>query len=115
MSTPWKTPAIARTHSWNPCPWQNTRSSRLPGVWSAATGGTSERFRSKANPLSWRTSLAWPQSQPLAQRLAVAVGEAQPLQSLAQGLAQAVAVGQAEPLAQAVAVGGAVAEHAEGR
>ena len=101
MSTNWRTPATARTHSWNRCPWQNTRSSRSPGVWSAATGGTSVRCKPKAKRLSWRTSL----ERHLTQAVAVAVGEAQPLarplaQPLAQRLPQAVGGGEAQHLAQ---------------
>ena len=105
MSTNWRTLATARTHSWIRCPWQNTRSSRLPGVWSGATDGTSERFTAKAKRPSWRTSLAQrlPLRQPLKLPQAVAVDEAQPLAlplalPLRQALKppQAVAVGEAE-------------------
>ena len=105
MSTNWRTLATARTHSWTRCPWQNTPSSRLPGVWSGATDGTSERFTPKAKRPSWRTSLAQrlPLRQPLKLPQAVAVDEAQPMAlplalPLKQALKppQAVAVGEAE-------------------
>ena len=98
MCTSWRTLATARTHSWNRCPWQNTRSSRLPGAWSGATGGTSERFTPKAKRPSWRTSLAQrlPLRQPLKLPQAVAVEEAQPLrQPLALPLRQPLKLPQA--------------------
>ena len=113
MSTNWRTLATARTHSWTRCPWQNTPSSRLPGVWSGATGGTSERFTPKAKRPSWRTSLAQrlPLRQPLKLPQDVAVDEAQPLAlplalPLKQALKppQAVAVDEAQPLRQPLAL-----------
>ena len=112
MFTNWRTLATPRTHSWTRCPWQNTPSSRLPGVWSGATDGTSERFTAKAKRPSWRTSLAQrlPLRQPLKLPQAVAEEEAQPRrQPLALPLRQplklpqAVAVGEAEPLRQPLA------------
>ena len=81
----------------------------MPGDWSGATDGTSERFTAKAKRPSWRTSLAQrlPLRQPLKLQQAVAVDEAQCLrQPLALPLRQplkppqAVAVDEAEPLRQ---------------
>ena len=85
----------------------------MPGVWSGATDGTSERFTAKAKRPSWRTSLAQrlPLRQPRKLPQAVGVDEAQPLAlplalPLRQALKppQAVAVDEAQPLALPLAL-----------
>ena len=103
MSKNWRTLATARTDEWTRCPWQNTPSSRLPGVWSGATDGTSERFTAKANRPSWRTSLEQrlPLRQPL--KLSLALPLALPRRQALKP-PQAVAVDEAQPLALPLAL-----------